>query len=71
MGGARNKHGKTRNSCKILLWNPEEKRSVGRRTRRRWENNTKMDLREIGCILDSFGSGYVPVAVNCEHGNAL
>jgi hypothetical protein len=30
----------------ILLW-PERKRPLGR-PRRRWEDNIKMDLREIG-----------------------
>jgi hypothetical protein len=30
-----------------LVGKPEGKRSLGR-TRRRWEDNIKMDLREIG-----------------------
>jgi hypothetical protein len=32
---------------KVLVWRPEGKRPVGR-PRRRWEDNIKMDLREIG-----------------------
>ena len=28
---------------------PERKRSLGR-PRRRWEDNIKMDLREVGCV---------------------
>jgi hypothetical protein len=36
-----------RNTYKILVENPEGKRPVGRPTRR-WVNNIKMDLREIG-----------------------
>jgi len=28
---------------------PEEKRLVGRR-RLRWEDNIKMDLKEVGCV---------------------
>ena len=28
---------------------PEEKRPLGR-PRRRWEDNTKMDLQEVGCV---------------------
>jgi hypothetical protein len=30
-----------------LVWRSEDKRPLGR-TRRRWEDNNKMDLREIG-----------------------
>jgi hypothetical protein len=36
-----------RNACRILVGNPERKRLLGR-PRRRWVNNIKMDLREIG-----------------------
>ena len=32
---------------KVLVGKPEGKRPVGR-TRRRWENNIKMDLEEVG-----------------------
>jgi hypothetical protein len=39
--------GENRNVCRILMGKPEGKRSVGR-PRRMWENNVKMDLREIG-----------------------
>jgi hypothetical protein len=35
------------NSCKLLVVNPEGKIPLGR-PRRRWVNNIKMDLREIG-----------------------
>ena len=33
---------------RVLVGNPEEKRPLGR-PRRRWENNIKMDLQEVGC----------------------
>ena len=33
---------------KVLVGKPEGKRSLGRR-RRGWEDNTKMDLQEVGC----------------------
>ena len=33
---------------KVLVWKPEGKRPLGR-TRRRWEDNIKMDLQEVGC----------------------
>jgi hypothetical protein len=36
-----------RNACRILVGKPEGKRSLGR-CRCRWEDNIKMDLREIG-----------------------
>jgi hypothetical protein len=50
---------------------PEGKRLLGR-PRRLWEDNIKVDLREIGIEwgeLDSAGSGERPVAGFCEHGN--
>jgi hypothetical protein len=39
--------GQKRNVYKILVGNPEGKRPLGRR-RRRWEDNIKMDLKDIG-----------------------
>jgi len=36
-----------RNAYKILVGKPEGKRPLGR-PRRRWEDNIRMDLREIG-----------------------
>jgi hypothetical protein len=39
--------GEKRNAYRILVGKPEGKRSLGR-PRRRWEDNIKMDLREIG-----------------------
>jgi hypothetical protein len=39
--------GETRNAYRILVGKPEGKRPLGRR-RRRWVDNIKMDLREIG-----------------------
>jgi hypothetical protein len=38
-----------RDAYRILVEKPEGKRSLGR-PRRRWEDNTKMDLREIGWV---------------------
>jgi hypothetical protein len=38
--------GLVRNACRILVEKPEGKRPCGR-TRRRWENNIKTELREI------------------------
>jgi hypothetical protein len=39
--------GEKRNVYRILVRKPEGKRPLGR-PRRRWINNTKMDLSEIG-----------------------
>jgi hypothetical protein len=39
--------GETRNAYRILVGKPEGKRPLGRQIRR-WEDNIKMDLREIG-----------------------
>jgi hypothetical protein len=39
--------GEKRNACRILVGKPEGKRPLGR-PRRRWLDNIKMDLREIG-----------------------
>jgi hypothetical protein len=50
--------GEGRGVNEVLIGRPEGKRLLGR-PRRRWENNIKMDLREIG--ID--GAGF------CEHDN--
>jgi hypothetical protein len=39
--------GEGRGVYRVLVWRPEGKRPLGR-PRRRWVNNIKMDLREIG-----------------------
>jgi hypothetical protein len=38
---------KGRGACRVLVGNPEGKRLL-RRPRRRWEDNIKMDLQEMG-----------------------
>ena len=40
----------TRNAYRVLMGKPEGKRPL-RRPRRRWEDNIRMDLREVGCDL--------------------
>jgi hypothetical protein len=50
MGRACSTNGKNRNAYRILVGNPEGKRSLGR-PKRRWVDNIKMDVREIGCMV--------------------
>ena len=38
----------SRNAYRVLVGKLEGKRPLGR-PRRRWEDNIKMDLREVGC----------------------
>jgi hypothetical protein len=40
--------GDGRGVCRVLVRKPEGKRPLGR-PRRRWENNIKADLQEVGC----------------------
>ena len=51
--------GEGRGVHSVLVGKPEGKRPLGRR-RRRWEDNIKMDLQEVGGVcrgLDGVGSG--------------
>jgi hypothetical protein len=47
MGRARSTHGEKRNLYRVSVRKPEGKGPLGR-LRRRWEDNIKMYLREIG-----------------------
>ena len=47
MGGACGAYGEGRSVHRVLVGKPEGKRSLGR-PRRRWEDNIKMDLKEVG-----------------------
>jgi hypothetical protein len=50
--------GERRGAYRALVQKPEGRRPLGR-PRRRWEDNIKMDLREVGWghELDKSGSG--------------
>jgi hypothetical protein len=48
MGGACSSDGEGRYVYRVLVGKPEGKRPLGR-PRRRWEDNTKADLQEVGC----------------------
>jgi hypothetical protein len=57
--------------CRVLVGKPEWKRPLGR-TRRRWEDNIKMNLQEVGCGgMDwiSMAQDRGQVADTCECGN--
>ena len=47
MGGACNAYGDRRGIYRVLVGKPEGKRPLGR-PRRRWEDNIKMDVQEVG-----------------------
>jgi hypothetical protein len=47
MGGSCSTYGERRDVYRVLLGKSEGKRSLGR-PRRKWEDNIKMDLQEMG-----------------------
>jgi hypothetical protein len=47
LGRSYSTHGEKRSAFRIMVGKPEGKRPLGR-PRRKWEDNIKMDLREIG-----------------------
>jgi len=48
MGGACGTYGERRGVYGVLVKKPEGKRPLGR-PRRRWGDNIKMDIQEVGC----------------------
>ena len=60
--------GEERGVYRVLLGKPEGKRPLGR-PRRRWVDNIRTDLQEVGCGLDWVGPGQRQVADACEGGN--
>jgi hypothetical protein len=59
-------HKKARNAYRILVGKPEGKRLLGR-PRRRWEENIKMDLRDIGWV----GMDWIDLAQDRDQWRAL
>jgi hypothetical protein len=51
MGGACSKYEKKRGAYRIVVRRSEGRRPLGR-PRRRWEDNIKMDLQEVGWGMD-------------------
>jgi hypothetical protein len=66
MGRACSTNVENRNTYRILVGMPEGKRPLGR-PKRRWLNNIKMDLREIGWD----GMDWIDLAQNRDQWRAL
>jgi hypothetical protein len=58
--------GERRGAYRALLGKPEGRRPLGR-PRRRWEDNIKMDLREVGCV----GADWVDLAQDRDRWRAV
>jgi len=58
--------GESRGECRVLVGKPEGKRPLGR-PRRRWEDNIKMDVQEVGCG----GMDWIELAQDRERWRAL
>jgi len=58
--------GEGRGVYRVLVGKPEGKRPLGR-PRRRWEDNIKMDLQEVGCG----GVDWIELAQNRDRWRAL
>jgi hypothetical protein len=54
------------NAYKILVGKPERKRLLARR-RRRWKDNIRTDIREIGCK----SVNWIHLVQNTDQGRAL
>jgi hypothetical protein len=50
MGWTSSTYGERRGVYRVLVGKPEGKRPLGR-PRGRWQNNIKMDLQELGCVV--------------------
>jgi len=66
MGGHLARMGERRGVYRVLLWKPEGKRQLGR-SRRRWQDNIKMDLQDVG----SGGMEWIELAQDRDTWRAL
>jgi len=48
MGEAFSTYGERRGIYRVLVWKPEKKRLLGKPSRR-WEDNIKLYIQEVGC----------------------
>jgi len=58
--------GERRGVCRVLVGKPERKKPLGR-PRRRWEDNIKMNLQEVGC----WGMDWIELAQDRDRWRAL
>ena len=58
--------GEKRGVYRVLVGKPEGKRPLGR-PRRRWEDNIKMDIQEVGCK----GVDWIELAQDMDRWRAL
>ena len=65
MGGACGTYGEGRGVYRVLVGKPEGKRPLGR-PRRRWEDNIKMYLQEVGCGVWT-GSSWLRIGTGGWH----
>jgi len=65
MGGHVASMGDRRGVYRVLVGTPERKRPLGR-LRRRWEDNIKMDLQEVGCEVWT-GSSWLRIGTGGGH----
>ena len=66
MGGHLACIGQRRGAYRVLVEKPKEKRPLGR-TKRSWEDSTKMDLQEVGCG----GMDWINLAQDSDRWRAL
>jgi len=66
MGGTFGTHGEGRSVYRVWVWRAESKRPLGR-PGRSWEDNIKMDLKEIG--ID--GANWIRLAQDRVHWRAF
>jgi len=65
MGGAFSRYGERRCVYRVLVGKPERKRPLGR-PKRRWEDNIKIDVQDVGCE----GMDWIELAQDMERWRA-
>ena len=66
MSGSCGVYGGEERLYRVLVGKPEEKRPLGR-PRRRWSDNMKIDLHEVGCV----GMDWIELALDMDRWRAL
>jgi hypothetical protein len=63
MGGACSAMGEGRHAYRVLVGNPKGNKPLGR-PRRKWEDNIKVDLQDVGCGDEDLLSWLKPTTCN-------